>query len=453
MSGIKLTRKCPDAALSSDLFNVLNITFQDARTDSVLPVWRMQMPDRILWRTAKMNRKSLLKKNRCGAVLPLVVLIVLLLMIIGLGVAGLGLHSRLFAIRSAESITARSAADAAVSDAIFKMNEKLKVKPWNNSSLPAASDVALLNSDATYDYVVTEKDNIYSVEGTGKSLNHTHTINSTLRLISPFDYALLTRNTIELKNSGKVDWYNNRPGDWPLQVGTISTAAGDITLMNGSTINGDVIVGVGGDPTVVINGKSGAIITGATYPLTYVPPLPSVIVPDPVASMSAGAPITTSTTISASGKYSGINLGHNKVLTINKPVTIYITGDVLLGQGAAIDIISGGSASLNLYVGGTVDGGNSAGFNNTTADTKKLGIYCLDTCVKVVFKNSSSFYGTIYAPNAAVTIDNSADIYGSVVSNSFILKNSGIFFYDTNLRNRSLNDELVRFASHKWSEQ
>ena len=397
-----------------------------------------------------MNRKSLFKKTRYGVVLPLVALIVLLLVIIGLSVTGLGLHSRLFAIRSAGNITARSAADAAVSDAIFKMNEKLKVKPWNNSSLPAASNVALLNSDATYDYVVTENNNIYTVQGTGKSLNNTHTINSILRLTSPFDYALLTRNTIELKNSAKIGWYNNKPGDWPMKVGTTSTATSDITLMNGATIDGDVMVGVGGDPEAIINGKSSAVITGDAYPFTYIPPLPSVIVPDPVASMSSGSPITTSTTISASGKYSGINLGINQVLTINVPVTLYITGAVLLGQGAEIKINSGGS--LVIYVGGNVIGSNSAGFNNATADAKKLGIYCLDTCTDVRFKNGCIFYGTIYALGAAVIIDNSADVHGALVSNSLIVKNAGKLLYDANLRNRTVNDELTRFAISRWSE-
>jgi hypothetical protein len=398
-----------------------------------------------------MNPKRLSKKARCGAVLPLVVLIVLLLVIIGLGVTGLGLHSRLFAIRSADSITARSAADAAVSDAIFEMNEKLKVKPWNNSSLPAASNVALLDSDAAYDYEVAENNGIYTVEGTGRAGISVHTVNGALRLASPFDYALFTRNTIELKNCGKVDWYNNKPGDWPLQVGTTSTAAGDITLMNGSTINGDVLVGVGGDPEVVINGHAGATITGGTDSFTYIPPLPPVIVPNPVASMSSGGQITNSTTISASGKYSGINLGNSIVLTIDKPVTLYITGDVLLSNSAEIKINSGGS--LVMYVGGSVIGNYSAGFNNTTANAKKLGIYCLDTCRTVLFKNSSSFYGTIYALNAAVTIDNSANIYGSVVSDSFILKNSGRLHYDAALRDRTVNDEGVRFSIKRWSEQ
>ncbi len=397
-----------------------------------------------------MNCKSFFKKNRTGAILPLVVLIVLLLMIIGLGVTGLGLHSRLFAIQSADNIVARTAADAAVNDALSKMNEKIKIKPWNDSSLPAATDVALLNSDATYDYQVIDNNDIYTIEATGRSANHVHTISSSLRLFSMFEYALFAKHGIDLKHCSKIDWINHKNGDPPFEVGTASIATGAVQLMSGAMINGNVAVGMDGDPEVVINGKHNATITGISYPYTYVPPVPSVVVPDFLASMGSSGQLKNTATLNASAKYSSINLGNSKVLTITKPISIYVTGSVLLGNDAMIKIEGGGS--LNLYVGGTFDGANSAGFNNGTADSRNLGIYCLDTCTKVIFKNSGDFYGTIYAPNAAVTIDNSADVYGSVVSDSFMLKATGRLIYDANLRNRNINEEGVRFVINRWSE-
>jgi hypothetical protein len=399
---------------------------------------------------AKMNRKRLFKNTRCGAVLPLVVLIVLLLMIIGLSVTGLGLHSRLFAIRSAVDVTARSAADAAISNAIFQMNEKLKVKPWDDSSLPAGSNVELLQCDATFDYAVSKDSGIYSVQGTGRAGNRVRVINSTLRLYSPFDFAVFARGELELKNSAVVDWYNNQPGDWPLQVGTASAGAGAVTLMSGTTINGDIIVGVGGDPNVVVNSKTGILVTGDVYPFLYEPVLPPVTAPTlPSASPST---ITNSRTISTSGMYSSINLGNNEVITIDGPVTLYIIGDVKLsGTQGRIEILNG--ASLTMYIGGNFNAGNSAGFNNFTKDAKKLSIYGLPTCTSIVLKNSSDFYGAIYAPNANMELKDSADVYGSIVTNGFIMKNSGNVRYDASLRDRTVNDEGVRFVIARWSEQ
>jgi len=49
-------------------------------------------------------------------------------------------------------------------------------------------------------------------------------------------------------------------------------------------------------------------------------------------------------------------------------------------------------------------------------------------------------------------MDNSADIYGSVVSKSFEQRNSGTFNYDVTLRDVSINDEAVYFTITKWHE-
>ena len=68
------------------------------------------------------------------------------------------------------------------------------------------------------------------------------------------------------------------------------------------------------------------------------------------------------------------------------------------------------------------------------------------------FKNSSDLYGTIYAPNADVIMNNSAKVYGAVVAESFDMKNSGVFMYDASLRDVSTSDELVRFTISNWQE-
>ena len=68
------------------------------------------------------------------------------------------------------------------------------------------------------------------------------------------------------------------------------------------------------------------------------------------------------------------------------------------------------------------------------------------------FKNSSDLYGTIYAPNADVIMDNSAKVYGAVVAESFNMKNSGVFMYDASLRDVRINDEAVCFTITNWHE-
>jgi choice-of-anchor A domain-containing protein len=230
--------------------------------------------------------------------------------------------------------------------------------------------------------------------------------------------------------------------------------------MNGSTINGDAFVGVSGNPDVVITSKANVSITGGTYPLSYEPEFPLVDIPDDVEGAASQGTIKTTNsnpykTISASGKYDSIDLQKGE-LTIDEPVTLYITGVVKMGAGTSI-IIGGptdtdGDASLKLYVGGIFDAGNSNGFANNTADARRMQMFCLPSCTSVRLKNAGIFYGAIYAPNADIALDNGADVYGAIVGNSFTLKNSGTFYYDANLRDRTIYDELVRFMIHRWSE-
>jgi hypothetical protein len=44
------------------------------------------------------------------------------------------------------------------------------------------------------------------------------------------------------------------------------------------------------------------------------------------------------------------------------------------------------------------------------------------------------------------------DIRGSLVANSFELKNDGDFYYDAALRKVTTEDDAVRFVIIKWSE-
>ena len=397
-----------------------------------------------------MNRLLQSTKKR-GSAVPLAVVAVLILLAMGTGLLSLGLHSRINSIRTTSDIAARSAADAGLIKALFEMNEKLKVEPWNGSSLPQETNTSLPNCDAVFSYTVTgDLGSGYIVESTGISGQAQRTVSCTLQLRGPFEAAIFTKNGMELKNSAVVDWFNYTEDDKTMQIGTNSTIAGSIILRNSATVYGDVVVGMGGEPGVVIN-DYGATVTGDTRALTERYVMQPVTVPEWLQLLPSSGPIQNDTTLTNSAKYSSIDLGNSETVTISGgDITIYITGDITLGNSAELGIEN--DASLVLYLGGDFEGKNSSTVNNETQDAQKLKIYGLDSCETIRFKNSSDLYGAIYAPNADVVMDNSADIYGSVVSKSFEQRNSGTFNYDVTLRDVSINDEAVYFTITKWHE-
>ncbi len=112
--------------------------------------------------------KKMRHSKKRGSAIPLAAVAVLILLAMGTGLLSLGLQSRIISIRTASDIAARSAADAGLIKALFEMNEKLKVEPWNDSSLPFGTNISLPNCDAVFSYTVTgDLSSGYIVESTG----------------------------------------------------------------------------------------------------------------------------------------------------------------------------------------------------------------------------------------------------------------------------------------------
>jgi hypothetical protein len=413
----------------------------------------------------KMYRKKRKRLKIGGFVLGLVMCVLILLLVVGAGVIRLGMHGRAIAVRDSSQIMARSAADAGLTQALYSMNRMVEAKTWNDSSLPSVIDAPLMDSPATYSYTVTKittadsNDDIYTVTCTGKYGLARRTVKSTLELKGVFEYAIWVAGTLNLKSGTTITAYNQDADDPPLQIGTNSTSSGAITAKTGVTIDGDVIVGPGGDPDVVINNTTEAAISGETYPSITTHKTPTVTVPQYLVDMVSSGTIGTSTTLSSAAKYNSINLGGatgydpNKVdkVSVNSNVEIYVTGDLKLGNGD--EVIIQPDASLTIFLGGNLYVDNSGAINNLTKDPAKLQIYGLDTCANMDFKNSGTFYGAIYAPDADIHLYNSFNLYGAVVGKSFTQDMNANFYYDMNLREVDPTMIGVHLVIKRWSEQ
>jgi hypothetical protein len=395
--------------------------------------------------------KKLLRSKKCGSAVLLALIAVMILLVMGVSLLNLGMSGRIYSTRTARDIAARCAADSGLTMALYKMNEKLKVKPWDDSSLPEAINESLPYCDAAFSYTVTgNPSDGYTVESIGTSGNAKRKVVCILKPQGPFEFAVFGDQGAELKNSALVDWYNFGADDEILKVGTNSISSGAFILKNSTTINGDVVVGVGGNPDVVID-DFGATIAGETHALREVNVLPPITVPQWLQSLPSSGTIQNDSTITNSARYDSIDLKNNKTLLIDGDVNLYVTGEIILGNSAEVQIDN--DASLILYLGGNFESKNSSAINNLTQEAKKLQIYCLDSCENMVFKNSSDFYGAIYAPNTEVIMDNSANLYGAIVARTFEQKNSATINYDASLRYANVNDQAVRFVVTNWHEE
>ena len=398
-----------------------------------------------------MNR--LVQSKNAGFAAVLVLLAIVVMFTMGTSLLKLGQNSRIVAVRGASEVSARCAADSGLAKAVFEMNEKLKYELWDDSNLPRATDQPIPGCDATLSYTVQwDAGNGYVIESTGRSSRAVKRVACTLSLSGPFERAILTQEALVLKSGSVVDWYNYEAGDGSLKIGTNSTASGAINLSPGAIVNGDIVVGPGGDPDEVVS-ASGATVTGEIYAATQSYDFSPVTVPGWLESMPSEGTINTEKTIISSGKYDGIGLGKGEIVIIDGPVTLYITGDTSLSNSAQLQINeTNPDASLTLYLGGNLYCKNGGFINNITKDAKKLKMYGLDSCTNLSIATDGELYGAIYVPQADMSLKNSVNIFGAVVAKNLYQGAAANFTYDASLRDMAVSDAGVRFVVNKWRE-
>ena len=221
-----------------------------------------------------------------------------------------------------------------------------------------------------------------------------------------FSYAVFGRQKVTIGNGTvtlKADSYTSTDGSYGgtnvkahANVGTNSKDLNAVEILPQGEVHGDVIVGAGATtPSACVNNKG--TITGAIMAADTPVLLPSIT------SIPAGA----------------VNLGDvyldgSTVMTLSAG-TYYMTDLDILGSA---QIVCNGKVVI--YLDQTSDtgspdvriGGN--GVVNTSAIPSNLVIYCRDDVTNVSFSGASTFYGAIYAPQAAIIL-NSGAVYGSVI--------------------------------------
>jgi hypothetical protein len=322
---------------------------------------------------------------------------------------------------------------------------------WDNSWIPYSDSGDLSDSaygNAGYNYTITGVFGNHSIVCTGTAGRGTKTVYAAVRVLTKFDYAIIVEDKIELYPGSIVDGYNSADPADPdtyVKIGTNSILPRMIELYPDCFVDGDVLVGFGGQVSTVIDQSPGAI-TGPQYPLPS--PVPMERNPAPF-GLPAGQAIVYDAcgvaTITQSGVYSNIEVPQGRVLQVGDginqvvDVVLYVTGDLWLHQGAEVRVTGTPMmpttwSALTIYLDGELDGGNSNGINNMTLKPGQFKLIGTGPDgVDWVIRNGGAFYGVYDAPKANIEIKESGDIYGAVIGKSYEQKAKCNIFYDEDL--------------------
>ena len=243
-----------------------------------------------------------------------------------------------------------------------------------------------------------------TVNGAAPAAGPTPTFTLALNTYSFFENGLVGTNGIQLSHAPtQTDSYNSKTNLSGTRGDVLSN--GTITLDNNAVVNGNATA-------TAFSLSNNAVITGqqtvATQPVTFIP----VAIPLGLTNLGALALDNGASQTLTAGSYQldSLSVNNNSRLVIDNttgPVTLYVTGGVLVTNGGMI----------------------------TTLDThpEKFALYVASTA-NVQIDNGGTYYGVLYAPQSLVSLNNGGNFFGSFIGNSLNAINGAQVHYDTALR-------------------
>ena len=412
-----------------------------------------------------MKMKSAIRREK-GAAIVLMMFIVTLLMISGMGLLGMGYQSRLFAVRTSQNMACRVCTDAGLQKAIDAMNTKLTGGTLNDSDLPVSIGETLPAAEGAFSYrVIKNAEGNYVAEAVGARGDFRRTIVALLdrEKKSCFDYGVLVKNGCTFAPGLSASAYDSQNPDatgLKTKIGTIGTAIPSVVTKPGTTIDGDLFCGVGGDPSQVISNDG--TITGTEYALTDAPEIVQPKIPATLPVLGTNIVIkgsTVSVTPASSGVYSRLDIDSTgtpgKLIVSGGTVTLAVKDFFGLGSGAEIIVQEGSTLIMYVDCGISSMNGASITYNGSPNDPTHIQIYGTSTTpVTWAIKAKNDWTGVIYAPNASIEMMAGGNVYGAIMAESTNFKSGNHYYYDVNLQ-RTQNTALTRpgqYIVKRWAE-
>ncbi|NIM89961.1 MAG: hypothetical protein GTO17_03330 [Candidatus Aminicenantes bacterium] len=416
------------------------------------------------------------RKEERGAVLVIGVLFLTFMLLLAIPFLFQVSNERRSAEKSYKAFAALSMAEAGVERAIWELNSG-DIYSWSGtSSLRSMNIGSFLTSDGetmgSIDIrVIDPEGDTPVVESTGQvPYIGSLTVNRTARVELwrgdgshyLFGYGIFGDEGININSKAQTDSYNSTIADYDPQnpgtngdIGTNATHLGCIFLANNARVYGNATTGYESMPEDIIITQPGSVHSGDKLAMTKPQPLPSVAPPEESLSFMGeyflGPGLQD--VISESGEFTSFRLENSSKVTITADVTLYVTGDFSMNSFSQIEIAEG--ASVTVYLGGTFTQHSNTQVNNLTMDPTKLLFLGTDSFNGSLDWNATTtFYGSVYTPRAAVNYNSDADFYGAISGKYVDINSAAELHYDEALGKHKVytGTTLDTYIVKSWHE-
>jgi hypothetical protein len=354
--------------------------------------------------------------RRRGMALALVIGIMCIFLALGTGTLFCGFENRVRAVRDAEQVVAKAAADAGLRTAMARMRD------YESGSLPSAANEALPGVAASYSFTVQTDAGGYAISSTGTSATAARTVQCRVRRVSQLWSGAAVSGSVSMTASSQI--LPLTPDD-SLVVRTGSAAPRTISLKSGSMVDGDIIVGTDGDPDSVVSASGRSTVTGTQTTAPAELEFPPVTPPTGLTDRGV-VNITSSEVISSNGQYTSLLIGGGTIVEIDGDITLYVVGSTTLRNAAEILVRDG--SRLTLYLGGSLSLTNAA-IKEACLRPERVHIYGTPTCTEITCTSSSDIYAAIYAPAADCTLNSASQLVGTFAGKSLTLSDASKLYY------------------------
>lgn len=394
-----------------------------------------------------------------GLAIMVIIMVMLVLFVLVLSIGTISVQNLSDVATSVYEQQAFYTAQAGLADALSHLNSSAS---WT----AGLSNVALPNHPTfTYSVTVTPggagvtapdgtaipSGNVY-LRSTGTATRGaTRVVSAVTSSSGLFSNALFGAVSVSMSGNAYTDSWDSASGPYTTPtspqttapVGTNSTAAGAVSLVGNATVNGNVIIGPGGNPSTVIAGSG--TYTGSALPEGTALNLPQIT--SPISGTGTAFSLSGGSQTLSPGVYTSVSATGNSHLTLTSG-TYYVKGDVKIGGNSAL-VIQASSGPVILYVDGNFDS-SSGTINNLSGIPSNFQIYGTDSSAKLDISGGTAAYLVAYARNATVSVTGNGDVYGGLIGSDVRMVGSGAVHYDQAVKSVAIGATYRLYSFKRW---